>query len=98
MLLKNEFREHPLIYVYDEAVLALERAWDRFNNCSPDEVEAAVLELELAEGRVDRVIREAREWGIRANTIKSRVLDVRSPFWLKYFVFRNPEKRERRTV
>jgi hypothetical protein len=94
LFFKRVVDEHPLVFAYDKAVSALNKAWDRFNGCSPDEVETAVLELKVAEGDVERVIRAAKEAGVKSTTLRSKLTGhVRPPFWLKYIVFRNPDRR-----
>lgn len=93
---KHAVGEHPLVLAYDEAVSALNKAWDRFNNCPPDETETAILELKIVQNKLDQIIKKAKEQGVEAVTIKSKLADARPPFWLKYIVFRNPNPNRRR--
>jgi len=84
-------KEHPLVFAFDEAVSDLRLAWNRFNNCPPHEAETAVLDLKIAENRVNQIIKQAKEKGIKSTTINSRLERyIRIPFWLKFFIFRNP--------
>lgn len=86
-------REHPLVFKYDDAIHTLNEAWERFNNCPLDETDTAVLEIKIAQNRVDQVIRKAKEQSVKSITLKSRLADARPPFWLRCITFRIPGER-----